>query len=1670
MTRSTTAVDMEHFVKRVEFSVLSAKEIRNMAVVNVTECMLYERGLPRMNSVLDQRFGTTDRRYVCGTCRHSLPTCPGHSGKIELAAPIYNPIFLDTVVRVLRTVCFFCSGLLNPQTQPPHTKHKAKRRLAALAAVSRALGKCPHCQGVQPTYNRVGLSIKKEFVKGKKVLSRDDFASDAEFEFALQPFFPSDALSILRNISDESAAKLGFLNSRGEVQRPENLIMEVMLVPSTIMRPSIASSESSRTRGHDDLTLRLQDIVKTNNQLQLEMVGLKRSAQYEKLLDQMHAHLAVYILNDTRFSKNPGGGVRSTSIRSIATRLKGKKGRIRGNLCGKRVDFSSRSVVSPDAALDIDQLGVPRVIAEKQTIPMTVTAQNLGHLRGLISRRKCNFVMLYGGRQSETVNIKFSTDERLAELTQVLKIGDVVERHLETDDVVLFNRQPSLHAYSLMAHRVVVLDDQRTFRLNVQTTTPYNADFDGDEMNMHVLQTVQARAEAQEIMAVSKNIISNQAGRPIISFIQDVLVASWLLSRRDYFFERERAMQIVAGLKSDAWMSFSTVVPAVVHPRRLYTGKQLFSMLLPREFHMLPRANKAAIAPDRLSESNWLLDNVVLVRSGTLICGRLDKALLGSSAGGFVDLVARDFPDNAVEFISDLQRLATGVMQYEGFTCAFKDTVISRQTHDRISSTLDSAFCKAASQNSQESAIVETLSMVVDKGATMAIAELRKRCSSDANGCGPNGPNGLLDMVDSGSKGSNINMSQISGCVGMQMVCGQRIFATGDVRGRTLPCYERGDHSPEAHGFVTNPYYVGIRPAEFYFHLMGGREGLVDTAVKTAQCGYISRRISKMIELAQASHTGSVLLGNGEVLQPQFYGDLFIPSRVESVKAKSLVDPHFWKDHSHKFRDREMLRYAATLSRRIRRAQLKHTNVIEGSVETPINLYRLLCGDATLRTSAGEPIDWLRQFEVDLKHHRGDLSCLKLHIFEQCGDHVDRAIYDRIIRAVHRAQIPAGTMPGVIAAQSLSQPTMQITLNTFHSAGKGCALVTAGVPRLREILDGTVNISTPVMELRLVPPLHQSEEAAQALAKQCISQPVNNIIRAVQIFAAVDDLFEAMGPLGRFYVQSALKSTDAPPNFCGGCLTTSGMNASRLASTAREFFGDHAIIYPTPFDKQIYIMFHRLGTTLKMKHVPLDTSTFIRESLSSFLNRANIGGSALISNAVVEEQAYLDARTCNISKEFIVKTSGCHLQYAAGLSSVSSKHIMSNDIHAMLALLGVEAVQNIIFRECVNVLGDGVSPRHIMLVIDAMTFDGFMNAINRHGMGRTRATPIQRASFEEAMDVIVEACTFNMTNEIKGVTECVIMGTPSNIGSGFCDIIDCRNLTREHHDTMPFVGRKLIPVAARDTTRDAANNRTTIKAPPPQTTASHIPTEQWVASEHFEPYEFPIPTDATQLWIRAHIPQGAPRRLQLNLADKTNQPHDLDANIRAHLSIRDLDGTIQMVLNHKAHNTWGKELTVKKVPDLFTNFEINIRFAPKSVAFHISEDRTRKTFTRRFFYRAETVQTVKARLVLVFPTHDDSGAPMSWIVDDVQHNGQNDSNAATPPGSPMGSPPGSPPGSPRSPRSPMDCEDFSSPLLLPQGSFFADRPRYEPSSPARAKAFKVALKRFALVGPSSPIA
>ena len=256
-------------------------------------------------------------------------------------------------------------------------------------------------------------------------------------------------------------------------------------------------------------------------------------------------------------------------------------------------------MVSPDACIDLDQVGVQLSIAQKQTIPDRVTNFNMSSMKKKILNRECNSIIKKAKSEyqiGQEIKIMYLDDEMLIKTEQSLEVGDVVERHLVNDDIVLFNRQPSLHAFSLMAHRVRIFAGQKTFRLNVQATTPYNADFDGDEMNMHTLQTVEARAEAMTLMSISNNLISPQASRPVLGLIQDVLLGTWMLTSKDTFFDKPASMQFLSSLHGDQWTRFRNQIPSILKPVQLWTGKQILSCgVLPSGLFLGPKQKNALV-------------------------------------------------------------------------------------------------------------------------------------------------------------------------------------------------------------------------------------------------------------------------------------------------------------------------------------------------------------------------------------------------------------------------------------------------------------------------------------------------------------------------------------------------------------------------------------------------------------------------------------------------------------------------------------------------------------------------------------------------------------------------------------------------------------------------------------------------------------------------------------------------------------------------------------------------------------------------------------------------------------------------------------------------------------------------------------------------------------------
>lgn len=478
-------------VDHVQFGLLGPEEIKALAQVEITHSAMYHQSLPRDNGMNDIRMGTTDKRFRCFTCRHNLIDCPGHTGYIQLNAPVLHVGFIDQVCKILRCVCYWCSRLKvdpdDPQFEQPKYRQKRKKsRLALLATLCKHKKKCLHCDNVQPQIARIAATIKAEFK-----CSRDEFATEELFEASQVPLTIDRIQKMLTHISDDDLHFLGF---DPKISRPESMVLSRLLVPPPAIRPSVIVSEGSRSRGQDDLTVKLQEIQKVNVN-----IGkcLKEGQPIERLQEDLQSHIAQLIDRDISShlkSKKKAGG-RTSDIKSLKKRITGKDGRLRKNLMGKRVDFSARSVITPDAAIDLDQLGVPKYVALRQTFPERVTRFNLPLLQ---ARVIAGANVLHGAStvissNKTVVKLVMLDETKRRKLASCLRPGSIVERYLQDDDPVCFNRQPSLHKESMMGHRVKIMDGL-TFRLNVSCTVRYPfLNFVSTIPNLFFLDTLQCR-------------------------------------------------------------------------------------------------------------------------------------------------------------------------------------------------------------------------------------------------------------------------------------------------------------------------------------------------------------------------------------------------------------------------------------------------------------------------------------------------------------------------------------------------------------------------------------------------------------------------------------------------------------------------------------------------------------------------------------------------------------------------------------------------------------------------------------------------------------------------------------------------------------------------------------------------------------------------------------------------------------------------------------------------------------------------------------------------------------------------------------------------------------------------------------------------------------------------
>lgn len=862
-------------IKKINFGLMSPEDIREMSVVKIETPDTYdEDGYPIENGLMDPHLGVIDPSLKCRSCGYRGGECQGHFGSIELARPVIHVGFGDIIHKILRSTCNECGRVLltddeifkyTEKIKDAQNHHENLTKILKEIYNEARRDVCPHCEADQDD-----ITIDKPVSIVQK-MEGEDYKLTA-----------SEVRERLERISDEDAFVLGV---NPEVARPEWLVLTVLPVPPVTVRPSITLDTGERSE--DDLTHKLVDILRINQRLIENMEAGAPQLIVEDLWELLQYHVTTYFDNEA--SGVPPARHRSgRPLKTLAQRLKGKEGRFRSNLSGKRVNFSARTVISPDPNISINEVGVPEMIAKEVTVPAYVNDWNMDEMRTYIENGPnvhpgANYVIRTDGRKIRVY------DETKDMILEKLEPGYIIERHLKDGDMVLFNRQPSLHRMSMMAHEVRVLP-YKTFRLNLCVCPPYNADFDGDEMNMHVFQTDESRAEAKSLMRVQEHILSPRFGGPIIGAIHDHISGAYLLTKPGSEFSEEQALQIIR--KSHLFNNENVDPKHLKRKHENWTGKELFSLLLPDDLNLVYKAEICQKC-DVCKEEACDIDAYVVIEDGELKHGVIDEKAYGSFSGRILDKIVKEYgPARAREFLDRSTDLAICGIMKTGITTSTNDEEIPEEAQERINEHLRESENKVdklveAYENDYLEALPgRSLEETLEMKIMQVLGEARDVSGQIAENYLTMEHNHSVVMARTGARASMLNLTQITSCVGQQSVRGGRIH-----RGyidRTLPHFRKNELGAKAKGFVHSSYKKGLDPIEFFFHAMGGREGLVDTAIRTAQSGYMQRRLVNALQDLQVKPSGLVTDNQGMVIQLMFGEDGVDPAKSDFGKAADL--------------------------------------------------------------------------------------------------------------------------------------------------------------------------------------------------------------------------------------------------------------------------------------------------------------------------------------------------------------------------------------------------------------------------------------------------------------------------------------------------------------------------------------------------------------------------------------------------------------------------------------------------------------------------------------------------------------------------------------------------------------------------------------------------------------
>jgi DNA-directed RNA polymerase II subunit RPB1 len=1137
------------YIKNISFGILSNETIKNITVLDKNSYGieipdLYDNLEPKDGGLIDSKMGITDRNLLCSTCGLSNNYCIGHYGHIELVEHVFHIGFLKYIKKILNCICIECSKLLVYKNENDIIniikKKFGKNRFEELKNIVKNVNYCQKAYyGCGESISKISLDVKKstgtiniiaEYKEEKKDqnIENENENVDGIKQKKKVILTPNRIYEIFSRISDSDCYILG-LNPK--LTRPENMIHKYFLVPPVQIRPSTRSDFMGSISREDDLTHKLADLVKANTRMR-KYKEINDNENIKKYKDDnrhlLQFHIATYFDNETSYM--PRSEQKGKIIQSLTQRLKSKKGRFRNNLMGKRVDFSARTVITSDPSLDINQLGVPIRIAKNVTYPEIVNVHNLEQMKIYVKNGRfiypgANFIFTSTDPDNRPIDLRYNKGNL------ELKIGYVVERHLMNDDIVLLNRQPTLHKQSMMAHRIKIIDDDdlNTFRLNVTVTTPYNADFDGDEMNIHIPQSIQSKIELDELADVKKNIITATSSFPIIGIVQDGLIGSYNMTKNEENIDIINAMNLLATTTFSNYEYFK-------NKKKSYTGKEIMSLIIPKKININKKIGD---------------NDVIKIVNGNIMSGYLSKETIGAKKkNNIIQLLWDEYGANETKkFLDNIQRMTNYYNKYSGFTMGIKDICFGNNIKDKINQIYNTKKLKVEhfiteiennpgllNSNLYEYTIFSEINVIRDN-----ISELLYE-NTKLN-------NGVIVMMDSGSKGSLLNLAQMGGCIGLQAFDSNLV--PKKINNRTLPYFFENDDTSISRGFIPESFYTGCTFPSFFFHNLTSREGLINSAVKTADTGYTERKLIKLQEDLVIKYDNTVRTYSDDIIQyiyggtggntiKQYEHTFYIFNYTyEKIKEIYLFKKEQLLEYKYSEKDNQKY-FKFIMESRINLINIKfklqlNQLILDPKFMLPINLIRIVNNFLNIKYDDDRilsPIYILNEINKLIDNKYTKLVCLnnksntflkELDGFEskysmivaiheilapkRCISEYKLTknqfddIINQIIKSYNNNIIEPGEYVGIVSAQSMGEPMTQMVLNTFHQSGVGSMMTTtSGIARIKEIISVTKNQKTPQMIIYLNDDYSKNRNKAESVLFLLEYTNINSIKQKISLY------------------------------------------------------------------------------------------------------------------------------------------------------------------------------------------------------------------------------------------------------------------------------------------------------------------------------------------------------------------------------------------------------------------------------------------------------------------------------------------------------------------------------------------------------------------------------------------